>query len=131
MTVSNSLRGILKYIMDLWHQYRFLRFVKREVVKDRNKKFESIQSAYREHFNLTEEQLSDRWEEAYDNEYIRLEGEGRIRITAQGKALIGGGLYGFINAILREKGAPILFLSGLATISDLAYLILRHLMKSG
>jgi hypothetical protein len=120
------MRGILGSIMDLWKQYRFLRFIKKELKKSRSKQLHLIRSAYREKYNLEEQEVSDVWEELIDEKYIWINNDNSLRITARGKKLIGGAWYGYLSALLREKGAPILFLSGVATLGDLAYLVYRH-----
>lgn len=118
---------IIKYIVDLWRHYRFLRFAKKELKRDSFQEYRDIQNAYRAKRKLEQKELSELWNELLDDEYVMVIGsQSHLRITAKGKRLIGGGLYGYINALLKEKGAPLLVLSGIVTLADFGYHVAKH-----
>lgn len=126
-TSSNADKGILKSIMDLWRYYKFLRFAKKQLKKDRFQEYTQIKNAYRTKHHMNEGKLVDLWDELLDEKYVMVMNSNNLRITSQGKSLIGGGLYGYTNAILKEKGAPILFLSGVSTLAGFIYIVWKHL----
>lgn len=122
-------QSILHYIMELWHQYRFLRFAKKQIKHDRNREYLLIQSDYRQKRGLSEEQLSDLWEEAFDNHYVNIMSGSRLRITAQGKDLIEFGLYGFIKTLINQHLAPVTWLAAAAAVTDFIYRLAHNHWK--
>jgi len=122
-------RAIIRCIVDLWRQYRFLRYINKQVKQDRNREYLQILNAYREKRHLSEERISDLWEEAFDSDYVMIMAGSRLRIKAKGKDLIEFGLYGFVKTLVNQHLAPVTWLAAVVAIADFMYRLAHHHWK--
>ncbi|MEO6761874.1 MAG: hypothetical protein ABI220_05950 [Candidatus Saccharimonadales bacterium] len=100
--------------MELWHIYRLCRFAKHNADTPAS----SLLAEYRTHYSLSKEQANNDWDSAW-GEYIN----GDMHLTSAGRKLVEMRGYGFISAIIREYGGPIVLLAGIASIINLIVII--------
>jgi hypothetical protein len=116
--LPNNHQGIIKAIMELWRHYQFVRYVKK-YPKRMSVEYTQVLNDYRAKLRLDENEIDDLWNDAVDKDYLEVYNGGCMRLRAKGKELVELGLYGFINALLKQHGAPILWLAGVASIVNL------------
>ncbi len=125
MTASKPLKDILKRSMELWRLYRYLRFIKKHS-KTNKIEYQKLNELYGVKHSLSKDSVKTIWATAMHDDYVTVDDGVHARLTLKGRTFIEYGLYGFLNAALRQYFSPLLFISGVVTLADFSYHAWRH-----